>query len=113
MVGWYSTGQRLREADIDITDLLSNYCDTPLLVICEVQVRVHAALDIQMPQSCIVPVISHCAPISWLKTLIFCLQPKAMGLPTTAYYATDEIREVLLPAEPPTDLHMLASPLCT
>lgn len=37
-MGWYSTGPRLREADLDITDLLSNYCDTPLLVICEVQV---------------------------------------------------------------------------
>ena len=38
VVGWYSTGPRLREADLDITDLMSNYCDMPLLVICEVQV---------------------------------------------------------------------------
>lgn len=37
-VGWYSTGPRLREADLDITELMTNYCDTPLLVICEVQV---------------------------------------------------------------------------
>ncbi|CAL8469453.1 g8994 [Coccomyxa elongata] len=56
VVGWYSTGPRLREADLDITELMTNYCDTPLLVICEVQ-------------------------------------PKEMGLPTTAYYATDAIRE--------------------
>ena len=64
-MGWYSTGPRLREADIDITDLLSNYCDTPLLVICEVQVRLPAASDVQMRQSCIVLVISQCAPLSW------------------------------------------------
>ena len=37
IVGWYSTGPRLREADLDITDLMANYCETPLLVICEVQ----------------------------------------------------------------------------
>ena len=37
VVGWYSTGPRLREADLDINDLVSNYCDNPLLVICEVQ----------------------------------------------------------------------------
>lgn len=38
VVGWYSTGPRLREADLDITSLMSDYCETPLLVICEVQV---------------------------------------------------------------------------
>ena len=37
VVGWYSTGPRLREADLDINDLVCNYCDNPLLVICEVQ----------------------------------------------------------------------------
>ena len=36
-MGWYSTGPRLREADLDINDLVSKYCDMPLLVICEVQ----------------------------------------------------------------------------
>ncbi|KAK9800760.1 hypothetical protein WJX73_008123 [Symbiochloris irregularis] len=56
IVGWYSTGPRLREADLSITDLLSIFAETPLLVICEVE-------------------------------------PKDMGLPTTAYYAKDEIRE--------------------
>lgn len=40
VVGWYSTGPRLREADLDITELMTNYCDTPLLVICEVQVSI-------------------------------------------------------------------------
>ena len=39
VVGWYSTGPRLREADLDINDLVCNYCDNPLLVICEVQAR--------------------------------------------------------------------------
>ena len=39
-MGWYSTGPRLREADLDITDLMANYCETPLLVICEVQASI-------------------------------------------------------------------------
>ena len=39
IVGWYHTGPRLREADIDIHALMSRYCDSPVLVICEVQVR--------------------------------------------------------------------------
>lgn len=38
VIGWYSTGPRLREADQDINDLVSKYVETPLLVICEVQV---------------------------------------------------------------------------
>lgn len=36
-MGWYSTGPRLREADPDINDLMTNYCDHPTLVICEVE----------------------------------------------------------------------------
>lgn len=56
ILGFYSTGPRLREADLDISDLLSNYAEAPLLLICEVQ-------------------------------------PKEMGLPTTAYYPKEEIRE--------------------
>lgn len=42
VIGWYSTGPRLREADLDITELMTNYCDTPLLVICEVQVILYS-----------------------------------------------------------------------
>lgn len=38
-MGWYHTGPRLREADIDINQLIARYCDNPLLIICEVQVR--------------------------------------------------------------------------
>jgi proteasome lid subunit RPN8/RPN11 len=38
VVGWYHTGPRLREADIDINQLMARYCDNPLLLICEVQV---------------------------------------------------------------------------
>lgn len=56
LIGWYHTGPRLREADLDITQLMSNYCAQPILVICEVE-------------------------------------PKDMGLPTTAYYTVDEVRE--------------------
>lgn len=38
VVGWYSTGPRLREADLSIHQLMSNYVTTPVLVICEVEV---------------------------------------------------------------------------
>lgn len=38
ILGFYSTGPRLREADLDISDLLSGYAESPLLLICEVQV---------------------------------------------------------------------------
>ena len=38
VIGWYHTGPRLREADIDIHALMARYCDNPLLVICEFQV---------------------------------------------------------------------------
>lgn len=37
VVGWYSTGPRLKEADLDINHLISKYCDNPVLVICEVE----------------------------------------------------------------------------
>lgn len=101
VVGWYSTGPRLREADLDITDLMSNYCDMPLLVICEVQVSVWQQCKLQhmhISRIC----LSQAAPSGEyghseriIADSIRCaLQPKAMGLPTTAYYATDEIREV-------------------
>lgn len=37
IVGWYSTGPKLKEADIDINDLIGTYCEKPVLVICEVE----------------------------------------------------------------------------
>ncbi|KDD73949.1 maintenance of mitochondrial structure and function protein [Helicosporidium sp. ATCC 50920] len=37
VIGWYHTGPRLRESDLDIHGLLGNYCSNPLLLICEVQ----------------------------------------------------------------------------
>ena len=37
VIGWYHTGPRLREGDLDIHHLISSYCDSPILVICEVQ----------------------------------------------------------------------------
>lgn len=49
VVGWYSTGPRLREADLDINDLVANYCDVPLLVICEVQARAGHGLHQHLP----------------------------------------------------------------
>mmetsp|Transcript_16478 Transcript_16478/g.41087 ORF Transcript_16478/g.41087 Transcript_16478/m.41087 type:complete len:331 (-) Transcript_16478:1344-2336(-) len=57
VVGWYSTGPKIREADLDINALIARFSDwPPVLVICEVQ-------------------------------------PKEIGLPFTAYYAVDEVRE--------------------
>jgi len=56
VVGWYSTGPRIREADLDINHLISRFCDNPVLVICEVQ-------------------------------------PNEIGLPITAYYAKEEVKE--------------------
>ncbi len=40
VVGWYSTGPKLKEADLDINALLSKFTESgePVLVICEVQV---------------------------------------------------------------------------
>lgn len=38
VIGWYSTGPRLREADLSIQQLMTNYCSNPVLVICEVEV---------------------------------------------------------------------------
>lgn len=38
VVGWYSTGPKLRESDVDIHALISRFCETtPVLVICEVE----------------------------------------------------------------------------
>lgn len=58
VVGWYSTGPKLKEADLEINALVSRFTDVgePVLVICEVQ-------------------------------------PKETGLPFTAYYSVDEVRE--------------------
>ena len=40
VVGWYSTGPKLKEADLDINSLMSKFTENgePVLVICEVQV---------------------------------------------------------------------------
>lgn len=40
VIGWYSTGPRLREADLSIHQLMTNYCSQPILCICEVEVGV-------------------------------------------------------------------------
>lgn len=39
IIGWYHTGPRLRESDMNIHSLISEYCEgkTPTLVICEVK----------------------------------------------------------------------------
>ncbi|CAI7884305.1 unnamed protein product [Closterium sp. NIES-53] len=39
VVGWYSTGPKIRESDLDIQELFYNYCSDPVLVIIDVQPR--------------------------------------------------------------------------
>lgn len=39
VVGWYSTGPKLRENDLDINELFRDYCPNPVLVIIDVQPR--------------------------------------------------------------------------
>jgi len=39
IVGWYSTGPRLKEADLDVQRLMAGYCANPALVVCEVSPR--------------------------------------------------------------------------
>jgi len=80
ILGFYSTGPRLREADLDISDLLSSYAESPLLLICEVQVYASGPDKFCM---------SGHHFLTWTV-----LQPKEMGLPTTAYYPKEQIREV-------------------
>lgn len=38
IIGWYSTGPKLRPADLDINELVSKYCTDPVLLICQVKV---------------------------------------------------------------------------
>ncbi|CAI5956126.1 unnamed protein product [Closterium sp. NIES-64] len=39
VVGWYSTGPKIRESDLDIQELFYNYCSGPVLVTIHVQPR--------------------------------------------------------------------------
>ncbi|KAK6135820.1 hypothetical protein DH2020_030428 [Rehmannia glutinosa] len=57
VVGWYSTGPKLKENDLNVHGLFNDYVPTPLLVIVDVQ-------------------------------------PKELGIPTKAYYAVEEVKEV-------------------
>ncbi|CAI0411023.1 unnamed protein product [Linum tenue] len=57
VVGWYSTGPKLKENDLDIHGLFSDYVPNPVLVIIDVQ-------------------------------------PVELGIPTKAYYAVEEVKEV-------------------
>lgn len=77
ILGWYSTGPRLREADLDINDLMSQFCDDPVLVICDIQV---AAMILFFVSTCCL--CTRPPP-----------QPREMGLPTVAYFAKEDVRE--------------------
>eukprot|EP00899_Mesostigma_viride_P002076 jgi/Mesvir1/1186/Mv17680-RA.1 len=36
VVGWYSTGPKIRETDLEINEVFRNYCTTPILVVIDV-----------------------------------------------------------------------------
>lgn len=105
IVGWYHTGPRLREADIDINNLMARYCDNPLLVICEVQVRASRVgqVTVAVPPThctgCCGRFREHCCRqaascMQHLPSLLLLpVQPKDMGLPVHAYLSRDEVRE--------------------
>lgn len=59
MVGWYSTGPKIKENDLEINELFRKYATNPLLVIIDVQ-------------------------------------PKELGIPTQAYCAVEDVKEVRL-----------------
>mmetsp|Transcript_16716 Transcript_16716/g.24971 ORF Transcript_16716/g.24971 Transcript_16716/m.24971 type:complete len:339 (+) Transcript_16716:60-1076(+) len=47
IVGWYSTGPRLRPCDIDIHEMFKKYCNDPVLVVIDVQSTDSAATSQQ------------------------------------------------------------------
>ncbi|PWZ44270.1 26S proteasome non-ATPase regulatory subunit 7 A [Zea mays] len=87
VVGWYSTGPKLRENDLDVHALFNRY----------------------LPQNCIafshefcLKFYVHCPSTGfWQKKsyvpnpvlVIIDVQPKELGIPTKAYYAVEEVKE--------------------
>jgi JAB1/Mov34/MPN/PAD-1 ubiquitin protease len=63
VLGWYHTGPRLREADLDIHNLMTRYCETPILVICEVEVKGKACTSVQ------------CSSMPYYKVTLTCMCP--------------------------------------
>ena len=67
---------------------MASYCETPLLVICEVQVpSMHMFASRSLRASC-----DNAKELD--RATCLPVQPKDQGLPTTAYYAKTEVREV-------------------
>ncbi|EMS65641.1 putative 26S proteasome non-ATPase regulatory subunit 7 [Triticum urartu] len=67
VVGWYSTGPKLKENDLDVHALFTKY------------------------DSALQPFIPHYVPNPVL--VIIDVQPKELGIPTKAYYAVEEVKE--------------------
>ncbi|KAM3390326.1 hypothetical protein ACQJBY_012121 [Aegilops geniculata] len=67
VVGWYSTGPKLKENDLDVHALFTKY------------------------GSALQPFILHYVPNPVL--VIIDVQPKELGIPTKAYYAVEEVKE--------------------
>merc|ERR1719324_2182081 len=47
VVGWYSTGPKIKPSDLSIHELFRRYCPEPLLVVMDVQPK-----DIELPMEC-------------------------------------------------------------
>ena len=69
VVGWYSTGPKLREADLGLHELIASYSavPNPVLVIIDVQpkelgdpTKAYCSVD-QVPPVAVVPLLAHCA----------------------------------------------------
>lgn len=55
IVGWYSTGPKIRAGDLDINELIRSYCSNPVLVIVDVKPKelglpTEAYLSVEEPQ---------------------------------------------------------------
>jgi 26S proteasome regulatory subunit N8 len=110
VVGWYSTGPKIKEADLDMNALIARFTDAgePVMVICEVQVRTllplacdsdATAARTRAPACCrrlaAAPAPPPPCSREWARPRMHacvCVQPKAIGLPFTAYHAIDEVR---------------------
>merc|ERR1712139_145906 len=47
MVGWYSTGPKIKPSDLSIHELFRRYCPEPILVVMDVQIK-----DVELPMEC-------------------------------------------------------------
>lgn len=81
VVGWYHTGPKLHPNDIAIHELLGKYCNSP----------------VGSPLAFLTTInVLICFSFSPQVLVIVDARPKALGLPTDAYYAIEEVHDVRL-----------------